>query len=124
MSEIDYKAKCDIYEKILGIGQHDPVKNAFFVLVKMMNSQTDYLNNFSITTHIDNNDKESPQYKRAMDMLDSLPKMIASVNELRATLKLNKEDMIKIEPAKTIFSKITTPESIADNIGELAGGKK
>jgi hypothetical protein len=59
-----------------------------------------------------------------MDMLDSPPKMIASVNELRATLKLNKDDMIKMELAKTAFSKITTPESMADNIGELAGGKK
>jgi hypothetical protein len=124
MSEIDYKERCEQYEKVLGIGQHDPVKNAFFVLVKMMNDQSNYLNNFSIVSHIDNNDKESPQYKRAMDMLDSLPKMIASVNELRATLKLNKDDMIKMELAKTAFSKITTPESMADNIGELAGGKK
>ena len=35
----------------------------------------------------------------------------------------NEEDVLKITPDKPIFSRITTPESIADNIGELAGKK-
>jgi phenylacetate-coenzyme A ligase PaaK-like adenylate-forming protein len=110
------------YERMLGIGEYDPVKNAFTVLVQMMNQQVDYLKNFRITAHIDSADKESPQYKRAMDMADGLPKMIASVNELRVTLKLTKEDMLKLQE-KTAFTSARniTAESIADAVGELAG---
>jgi chromosome condensin MukBEF ATPase and DNA-binding subunit MukB len=116
------KQQLSEYERMLGIGEYDPVKNAFTVLVKMMNQQINYLNNFSITAHIESADKESPQYKRAMDMIDGLPKMIASVNELRATLKLTPEEMKKLQE-KTAFltTRNITAESIADAVGELAG---
>lgn len=123
MSEVDYKKKCEHYEKLLGIGEYDPVKSAFVVLIKMLNQQSEFLNDFNIKSHIADSDKESPKYKRAMDMIDGLPKMITAVNDLRGTLKLTKEDLQKIEGDKIIFSKITTPESIADNVGELAGRK-
>lgn len=124
MEDIDYKKKCEHYEKLLGIGEYDPVKSAFVVLVKMLNQQSAFLNGFEIKSHIADSDKESPKYKRAMDMIDGLPKMITAVNDLRATLKLTKEDIKQIEGDKSIFfSKVTTPESIADNIGELAGGR-
>ena len=115
MSE-DYKAKCEHYEKILGVGEYDPVKNAFVVYVKMMNQQIEFLSEFNIRSHISDSDKESPKYKRAIDMIDNLPKMITSVNELRSTLKLTKDDIIRIQPDKVIYAKITTPENIADSI--------
>jgi hypothetical protein len=110
------------YEKMLGVGEYDPVKDAFKVLIKMLNQQINYLENFSITSHIGNSDKDSPQYKRSMDMIDGLPKMIASVNELRATLKLTPEEMKKLQE-KTAFltTRNITAESIADAVGELAG---
>jgi hypothetical protein len=108
------------YERMLGIGEYDPVKNAFTVLLKMMNQQISYLDKFSIVAHIDNADKESPQYKRAMEMTDGLPKMIASVNDLRTALKMTKEDMLKLQE-KTTVTRALTAESIADAVGELAG---
>jgi hypothetical protein len=108
------------YEKMLGIGEYDPVKDAFKVLVKMLNQQINYLDNFSITSHIGNSDKDSPQYKRSMDMIEGLPKMISSVNDLRTVLKLTKEDMQKLQE-KTTVTRALTAESIADAVGELAG---
>jgi len=124
MDNIDYKSKCERYEKLLGVGDYDPVKSAFIVLIKMLNQQTEFLNEFKISSHISDTDKDSPKYKRAMEMVDGLPKMITSINDLRSTLKLTKEDISQIEGNKANYSKITTPESIADNIGELAGKKQ
>lgn len=121
MSEIDYKQRCETYEKLLGIGHYDPVKNAFLVYIKMLNQQIEFLNDFNIKNHIADSDKESPKYKRAMDMIDSLPKMITSVSDLRATVKLTKDDIAIIQGDKNLFSKITTPESIANVLGNTAG---
>ena len=122
MTELDdLRKRVSEYEKILGIGENDPVKNAFIVYVRMLNQQTDFLKEFNIKTHISKVDKDSPEYKRAMEMVDGLPKMIASVNDLKATLKLTKEDMAELKPDNPVFAKITTPETIADNVGEVAG---
>ena len=90
----------------------------------MLNQQVEFLNEFNIRANIGELDKESPKYKRAIDMIDSLPKMMTTVNDLKAVLKLTKEDIKNIQPDKPTFSRITTPESIADNIGELAGRKQ
>lgn len=122
---IDYKERCEQYERFLGINGHDPVNNAFFVFVKMLNQQTEYLSNFDLKSHITKADsKDEPQYKRAMDMIDGLPKMITAVNDLRSVLKLSREDIEGIDKVKPLFSRITTPENIADSIGNLAGKTK
>ena len=121
MNELSYQQKCEMYEKLLGVGQYDPVKNAFLVYVKMLNQQIEFLNDFNIKTHIGDSDKDSPKYKRAMDMIDSLPKMITSVSDLRSTLKLTKDDLAIIHGEKNIYTKITTPESIANVLGNTAG---
>lgn len=111
------------YEKILGIGEHDPMKNAFIIYVKILNQQSDYLKDFKIKDVIKTVDKDSPEYKRAMDMVDGLPKMITSVNDLKSVLKLTKEDLAEMKPQNPVFAKITTAETIADAVGELAGKK-
>lgn len=121
MNDINYKLRCEQYEKLLGIGDYDPVKNAFIVYVKMLNQQTEFLNEFKISSHISDTDKDSPKYKRAMEMVDGLPKMITSVDELKSRLKLTKDELRELQPNNPVFSKITTPESIADNLGNTAG---
>jgi len=121
MSDINFKERCEQYEKLLGIGDYDPVKNAFIVYVKMLNQQTEFLNDFKISSHIGDTDKDSPKYKRAMEMVDGLPKMITSVDELKSRLKLTKEELRLLQPNAPVFAKITTPESVADNIGNTAG---
>lgn len=112
------------YKKLLGVGEFDPVKNAFSVLVKQLNQQSKYLDEFEIKAHIGDLDKENPKYKRSMDMLESLPKMITAVNDLRTQLKITLEDIENAGKEKTNYARITTPEVIADQIGELAGGNR
>lgn len=87
----------------------------------MLNQQTAFLNNFNIESHIADTDKDSPKYKRAMEMVDGLPKMITSVDDLKSRLKLTKDELMSLQSDKPVFSKITTPESIADNLGNTAG---
>jgi len=123
MNEVDYKKRCEAYEKMLGVGDYDPVKSAFVVYVKMMNQQVDFLNDFNIKSNITESDKDSPKYKRAMEMVDGLPKMITAVNDLRSTLKLTKDDISQIQGDKAIYAKVTTPESISDVLGNTAGQK-
>lgn len=113
--------KINEYEKILGIGENDPTKNAFIIFVKILNQQSDYLKEFKIKDKIDGKKSESVEYDRAMQMVDGLPKMITSVNDLRSLLKLTKEDLVELKPNNPVFAKITTAESIADAVGELAG---
>ena len=117
----DLQKRISEYENILGIGDNDPMKNAFIIYVKILNQQTEYLKDFQIKDVITKTDKDSPEYKRAMDMVDGLPKMIASVNDLRSLLKLSKEEIASMKPNHPAFAKITTAESIADSIGQLAG---
>ena len=109
------------YEKVLGIGEHDPMKNAFIIYVKILNQQSDYLKDFKIKDKIEGKKAESAEYDRAMEMVAGLPKMITSVNDLKSVLKLTKEDLVEMKPDNPVFAKITTAESIADAIGELAG---
>ncbi len=109
-----YEKKCRHYENLLGIGSYDPVKSAFLVYLKILKQQVEFLNSFDIKSHISDSDKESPKYKRAIEMVDGLPKMIASVNDLRTTLKLTQEDILSIDGSKELFDKIVTPEMISD----------
>ena len=111
------------YEKILGIGEHDPMKNAFIIYVKILNQQSDYLQDFKIKEKIDGKKSESAEYDRAMEMIKGLPKMINDVNDLKSVLKLSKEDLAELRPNNPVFAKITTPETMADSIGEHAGVK-
>jgi len=112
----DYKKKCEHYEKAFGIGEYDPVKDAYIVYIKMLNQQVEFLNNFNIKSSVGSVDKEDPKYKRAMDMIDNLPKMMTTVNDLKSIMKITREDLKNLEPDSPIFSKITTPESIAGSV--------
>lgn len=118
MVEINYKERCSQYEKMFGIGEYDPVKDAYVVYIKMLNQQVSFLNEFNIKSSIGELDKENPKYKRAMDMIDNLPKIMTTVNDLKGILKLTKDDIKNIQPDSPIFSKITTSETIADSLSK------
>lgn len=104
----------EYYKKMLGIGDYDPAKVAFIIYLKLLTQQTSFLSDFTIKAHIDTADKDSPQYKRAMEMFDRIPSAIKSVSELRSMLKLTKGDIEELEKNDAEYKKITTPESIAD----------
>jgi len=82
------------YKKILGVGEHNPVLNAYKVYVTQLRQRVQYLELFSLKSKITTPAKDDPEYERAMDLIDSLPKMITSVNDLQVQLKVtyNPED--------------------------------
>lgn len=106
----DYKLKCEEYEKRMGIGQHDPAKDGYLVLIKILRQQNEYLDQFSIKSKIASDDKSDvAAYKNAKDLWENLPKMISAVSTLRMELKMDGEDKSKNSQGPI------TPQSVALN---------
>lgn len=82
------------YKSILGVGEYNPVLNAYKVYVNQLRQRVEYLDDFKLKSNIGIPEKEAPEYKRAMELIDSIPKMIVSVNDLQVQLKVtyNPED--------------------------------
>lgn len=109
----ELKKKIVEYEKRMGIGQHDPAKEGYLVLVKILNQQNDYLHNFNIKTKISSEEKaEMAEYKNAKDLWENLPKMIQSVSTLRIELKMDGEEK------KSTYTP-TSSKSIADGTAQF-----
>lgn len=87
MSEVEIlKKELEFYKKLFGIAEHDPAKNGYSVLVQQLRQRNEYLKNFNISDNIGNAVKDNPLYARAIDLIDSLPKMISAVNSLKLEL--------------------------------------
>lgn len=94
--EKDYKTLCEEYEKRIGIGEHDPAKEGYLVLVNILTQQNQYLQEFKIKTKIASDDKaDTIAYKNAKDLWENLPKMIESVSNLKIALKMEGEEKKK-----------------------------
>ena len=104
--------------KELDLYKTDPVKRGFFALQRILNLQIDYLNGFDLATKVSGKASEDATFARTQGMWENLPKMITSLNELKVALKINPADEEANKPARR-----TTPESIAESIGETAGHK-
>lgn len=102
---IDYKARCEEYEKRMGIGQDDPAKEGYLVLVAILNQQNTYLKDFKIKSLINSEEKgDQLAYKNSKDLWENLPKMIESVGNLKIALKMEGE--VK----KTVYTPISAKE--------------
>lgn len=100
----DYKKLCEEYERRMGIGEHDPAKKGYMVLVKILNQQNEFLDTFSIKSKISSEEKaDATIYKNAKDMWEKLPDMLKSINSLRIELKMDGEE--KKEQYKAISAK-------------------
>ena len=90
----DLEKELAYYKQILGVGEHNPVLNAYKVYVNQLRQRVEYLNDFKLKSKISAPAKDDPEYARAIDLIDSLPKMITSVNDLQVQLKVtyNPED--------------------------------
>lgn len=100
------KEKIAEYERRMGIGEDDPAKDGYLVLVGILNQQNEYLRSFKISSKIASDEKaDMTAYKNAKDLWENLPKMIESVSTLRITLKMDgeeKKNSIKPISAKEI----------------------
>jgi hypothetical protein len=112
MSEpIDYKKKCEEYEKRMGIGQNDPAKDGYLVLVNILRQQNEFLNDFKIKSKIASDEKaDMMAYKNAKDLWEGLPKMIESVSNLKIALKMEGEEK------KSIYKPISSKEIANGNV--------
>ena len=90
---VDYKKRCEEYEKRMGIGEQDPAKDGYTVLVKLLRQQNEYLGDIDIKEMVTREDKTkaTAEYERAKSLWENLPKMIQSVSVLRIELKMDGE---------------------------------
>jgi len=89
MEEIDYKKRCEEYEKRMGIGENDPAKEAYLVLVKLLRQQTKYLENFELTKHIGGKPSEDGTFVRTQSLWEKLPDLISRISGLKNELKMD-----------------------------------
>lgn len=93
MSELELKNKIAEYEKRMGIGEHDPAKDGYLVLVSILRQQNEYLQEFKIKNNIASEEKgDQLAYKNAKDLWEGLSDMIESVNTLKIALKMEGEE--------------------------------
>lgn len=96
--------------------EKDPEKRAYFALVRIVNMQVDYLNDFNIKSNIGGKASEDATFARTQGIWENLPKMISSLNDLKTVLKIKRSD----EESEQRNQR-TSPESIADVLGNTAG---
>lgn len=103
------QAKIAEYEKRMGIGQADPAKEGYLVLVNILTQQNEYLSKFKIKDKIASDEKaDMTAYKNAKDLWENLPSMIKNVSTLRAELKMDGEEKKEVQ-------RPISPQSIALN---------
>lgn len=106
MTEVEMKNKIAEYERRMGIGENDPAKEGYLVLVNILRQQTEYLKVFKIKDMITSDDAaKKVEYKNAKDLWEGMSKMIESVSNLKVALKMEgeqKKDFYKPISAKEI----------------------
>lgn len=111
MAEIDYKKRCEEYERRMGIGGFDPAKDGYLVLVDILRQQNDYLRDFKIKSKIASEEKgDIVAYKNAKDLWENLPTMIKNVNVLKMELKMDGEEK------KNLYTPISAKEIANGNV--------
>jgi len=109
--EKDYKKLCEEYEKRMGIGESDPAKDGYIVLIEILRQQNAYLGKFKIESFISSEEKGNiAAYKNAKDLWENLPDMIKKVNTLKMELKMEGEEK------KSIYSPISAKEIANGNV--------
>jgi hypothetical protein len=118
--EKEYQKQIKVLEQQLAEKEKiikDPSKRGYYALCRMMYQQIEYLEKFDLKTQIESNPKDDKVYDRAKGIWESMKTMIMDCRSLKQELKISTAEEEK-EMKRTLG---TTPESIADAIGNLAG---
>lgn len=86
------------YKQKFSVAEHNVALDGYLAYVKLVKQQVDFLKDFSIKSHIEGKKTETVLYDRAMDMGESLPQMISSMEKLKIELNIEydeKDGMIK-----------------------------
>ena len=99
------------YENRMGIGQFDPAKDGYLVLVSILRQQNEFLHEFKLKSKISSEEKaDTVTYKNAKDLWEGLPKMIEGVSNLKIALKMEGEEK------KSNYSPISAKEIANGNV--------
>jgi len=103
------QAKIAEYERRMGIGESNPGKDSYLVLVGIQRQQNEYLKTVTIKNMIGTEEKgKASEYERAKALWEKLPSFAESVDELRIKLKMDGEE-------KKSTYKPVNPRSIAED---------
>jgi hypothetical protein len=93
-------------ESRIGIGEDDPAKEGYIVLVDILRQQNKYLKNIKINDLLTSSEEKgkASEYERAKALWEGLSKMISSVSALRLELKMDGEQN------KSTYKPITAKE--------------
>lgn len=91
---------------------------AYYAAQRMLNQQIDVIKDFNVEDEIKKNPKEDKVYDRVMDIFSSLTQNASKINNLFTELSLSKDEVKDTKPRP-----IYTPESMADELGGIAGQK-
>ena len=105
------------------VGKLDSYENGdqslYYAVQRKMKELSKVLNKYYLD-EVNIDDKDSKKFERLSAILEKCEKYALSANALGARLGVGGTDE-PTEANNAIVRKITTPESMADNIGELAG---
>ena len=126
MAEVNYrnlydeeKKKVSVLEQKLAVYENDDLeREGYYALKYWVKQQIDIVKDFQLSEEIKKNPKEDKYYDRVKALGEDMKKMISDLNTLRSELKISqkedREDSLKKR-------RITTPETIADDLGNTAG---
>lgn len=105
-------------EKIINLYEQNGAAKLFYALNRKMNEMADRLNNTDLKT-ISLDDPKDKTFDRIKVIWNDAASIATAVKALGETAGItNDEQKDTVNP---VYKKITTAESIADSIGELAG---
>ncbi len=91
------------YKKLFGTG--DVATKGYKSIVRILEQQIEFLDDFNVNDHIGTDPKLSPKYERALKIYREMPEVIMALKELKD--KLGIEYVEKVERVTA-----TTPQSI------------
>lgn len=105
-------------EKLISLYEQNGAAKLFYSLNRKMNEMAEMLNKQSLT-NLDLTDAKDKSFERIKAIWDSAEKVATAVKALGEAAGITNDELA--DTNKPIFKRVTTPESIADHVGELAG---
>jgi hypothetical protein len=95
----------------------DPSKRGYYALNKILYQQIEYLEGFNLKEQIGGNPKDDKVYERTTKIWEGLKTMIVDCRILKQELGITPDE----EEKEVKKNYRTTPESMADALGNVAG---
>lgn len=119
MDEVEVlKKQVDVLEKKLALYEKDATYRAFYALNRIVNQQIDCMNKFNLEKEIGQNPKDDKVYDRVKGLWESFKTLVTDLRSLKSDLGINDSEE---ERDRMIKNKITSPESMANVLGNTAG---